>query len=91
MLNYPAHLLAKAATDPRKLTNDEIREITSSFTAWHRACNGFESRLYSVTYERDQLKAENEFLIRLFDLKQEEFDVSRCSGVQTGTLSSSGE
>jgi len=79
MLNYPVHLLAKGATG--KLTPDEVREVICSFSDWRRACNGFETQLYVVTHERDRLKAENEFLIRLFNVKQEEFDVSRCSGI----------
>jgi hypothetical protein len=69
---YPIEQLAKAARDPKKLTEDEIRLIVTCFSEYRRASNDFESRLYSVTHERDRLKAENEFLIKLFNLKSEE-------------------
>lgn len=81
MPNYPAHLLAKAVTQPKKLTADEIYQITTSFAEWRRACDGFESRLYAVTHERDRLKAENEFMVRLFNIKRGEFDVPQCSEI----------
>lgn len=76
---YPLTQLAKAARDPKKLTPDEIGLIVQCFEQWRRACNHFESQLYAVTHERDKLKAENEFLCRLFDVKQGELDVQRCS------------
>lgn len=76
---YPLEQLAKAARDPKSLTADEIRLIVQCFTQWRRACSDFESRLYTVTYERDRLKAENAFLCKLFDAKQGELDVQRCS------------
>ncbi|QYW06684.1 hypothetical protein uav_153 [Pseudomonas phage UAVern] len=74
--NYPIPLLAEIVRARGKATPDQVLELIDSFGEFRRACNDFESRLYCVTHERDRLKAENEFLIRLFNLKTEE----ACSG-----------
>lgn len=89
--NYPIPLLAELVRNKGKATPDQVLELVSSFGDYRSACSYFEGQVYSLTYERNRLKAENEFLIRLFNVKQEEFDVSRCSGVQAGTLASTGE
>lgn len=70
--NYPIPLLADIVRARGKATPDQVLELIDSFAEYRRACSHFEGQVYSLTHERDRLKAENEFLIRLFNVKQEE-------------------
>lgn len=71
--NYPVGILADAARAGGKIPADKVMELITSIVDTHRACSFFEGQVYSLTYERDRLKAENEFLIKLFNIKLEEF------------------
>ncbi len=55
-----------------KATPSQVLELVASFSNYRTACSYFEGQVYSLTHERDRLKAENEFLIRLINLKLEE-------------------
>jgi hypothetical protein len=80
--NYPVSILAEAARAGGKIPADKTMELVTSIVETHRACSYFEGQVYSLTYERDRLKAENEFLIRLFNVKQEEFDGTQHTAQQ---------
>lgn len=54
-----------------KVTKEQALELVRALRETHDACNYFEGRVYSLTHERDRLKAENEFLCRLISVKLE--------------------
>lgn len=70
--NYPVPLLAELVRGRGKATPSQVLELVASFSNYRTACSYFEGQVYSLTHERDRLKAENEFLIRLINLKLEE-------------------
>lgn len=70
--SYPIPLLAELVRSRGKATPDQVLELVASFGEYRSACSYFEGQVYSLTHERDRLKAENEFLIKLFNVKQED-------------------
>ena len=56
----------------KRITPDEVMDLLRALIDTRRACNYFEGEVYSLKHERDQLKAENEFLCKLISVKLED-------------------
>lgn len=70
--NPPIALMAKITRERGRAVPDDVLDLLTALVDTRRACSYFEGQVYSLTYERDRLKAENEFLCKLINLKLEE-------------------
>ena len=69
--DYKVGLLSDLARGGWKATPDQVQELTVQYKKTQDACMYFEGLVYSLTHERDKLKAENEFMCKLFNIKME--------------------
>ncbi len=61
-----------AVRQKKRWTSEDIDELTDVIFLLQQALHQAEGTYYTLQHERDRLLAENQFMCRLFDIKEEE-------------------
>lgn len=69
--DYKVGLISDLTRSSWKATPDQVAELATEYRKARDACMYFEGLVYSLTHEHRQLKAENEFLCKLINVKME--------------------
>lgn len=71
-LKRRAHEITTAVRQKKRWNSDDIGELTHVIFLLQQELHQAEWTYYTLHCERDRLLAENQFMCRLFDIKEEE-------------------